>query len=67
MRQVNSFDENIRQINVLLVDISSHEIENIKTALKELGWNFRLISAKEENTINPTTPEWRIWIVFYKC
>ena len=51
MRQVNSFDENIRQINVLLVDISSHEIENIKTALKELGWNFRLISAKEENTI----------------
>ncbi len=51
MRQLNSFDENIRQINVLLVDISSNEIENIKNALKELGWNSRLVSAKEEDTI----------------
>ena len=51
MRQFNSFDEKIRQINVLLVALSSDHIENIKTALKELGWNFRLVSAKEEDTI----------------
>jgi len=51
MRQVNSFDENIRQINVLLVALSSHEIENIKNALKELGWHSKLVLVKEEDSI----------------
>ena len=51
MREVNSFDEKMRQMGVLLVGISSNEIENIKIALKELGWNSKLVSAEEEDTI----------------
>ena len=41
----------MRQSNVLLVALSSHEIENIKNALKELGWNSKLVLAKEEDSI----------------
>ena len=44
-------DKNMRQSNVLLVALSSHEIENIKNALKELGWNSKLVLAKEEDSI----------------
>ncbi|RKX64845.1 MAG: hypothetical protein DRP41_03965, partial [Thermodesulfobacteriota bacterium] len=51
MREVNSFDEKMRQRDVLLVALSSNEIENIKIALKELGWNSKLVSAEEEATI----------------